>query len=48
MMLTYSAMVGVVLVDPVSEVVQWKGWRKARVKDWTAGSMLSLARQSSE
>ena len=48
MMLTYSMMVGVVLVDPVSEVVQWEGGWKGRAKDWTAKSMLSLACQSSE
>ena len=46
-MLTYSV-VGVVRMDPVSEVVQWAGGRKGRTKDWTARSMLSLARQSSE
>ena len=49
-MLTYSTMVvvGVVRMDPVSEVVQWEGGRKGRAKDWTARSMLPLARQSSE
>ena len=39
---------GVVRMDPVSEVVQREGGRKGRAKYWTARSMLSLARQSSE
>jgi hypothetical protein len=50
MMLTYSMMVvvGAVCVDLVSEMVQWEGGQKGREKNWTARSMLLLARQSSE